>query len=180
MPATPVRLHSLPAVLIELRGLSNAERSVALYVSDMPDRYRYQREDYAQLESWIIQGATRLGLERLYRLAALLSGYRLAWVEECTSAVQEQAHAERFPKTARLDRAARMASIVSLDSPMSEAAKARGLHPQFDGGCPTCEGAGQVWERWIAPGCDWEEEGYEPCPMCPGPVSSVERVAVAA
>ncbi|WP_097911317.1 hypothetical protein [Streptomyces sp. b84] len=180
MPATLVTLHCVPSVSIALEDLSNAERSVALYVSDMPDRYRYRRGDDALLESWIIQGATLLGLERLYRLAALLSGYQLAWMEKCASTVQEQAHAQRFPKTARLDRAGRMASLVSLNTPMSEAARARGLRPQFDGGCPTCEGSGQVWERWIAPGCDWEEEGYQPCPMCPGPVNPVRCVAVAA
>ncbi|MFD4758155.1 hypothetical protein ACFWOJ_04435 [Streptomyces sp. NPDC058439] len=180
MPATLVTPHAVPPALIELENLSSAERSVALYVSDMPDRYRYRRGDDARLESWIIQGATRLGLETLYRLAALKSGYQLAWVEKCTTAEQERAHAERFPKAVRLRRAGELASLISLRTDMSEEAKERGCRPQFDGGCPTCNGTGQVWERWIEPGCDWYEAGYRPCWLCPGPVVPARTVAVAA
>ncbi|MGP3635697.1 hypothetical protein ACTU45_20425 [Streptomyces sp. 24-1644] len=180
MPATLMALPSVPSVQVELKDLSNTERAVALYVSDMPDRYRYRRGDDALLESWIIQGATRMGLETLYRLAALRSGFQLAWVEECTSAEQKRAQAKRFPKTARLNRAGQVASIVSLHADMSEEAKERGCRPQFDGGCPACEGSGQVWEQWIDPGCDWYQAGYQPCSLCTDPVTPARRVAVAA
>ncbi|MFE3368387.1 hypothetical protein ACFXOK_02105 [Streptomyces sp. NPDC059173] len=180
MPAKSVGLHSVSAVPAELRELSNAERSVALYVSDMPDRYRYRPGDGSVLESWIVQGAARLGLESLYRMAALFSGYRVAWVEGYLNPELERGHAERFPKAVRLDKAGRLAALITLDADMSPAALARGTRPAFDGGCPACEGSGQVWAEWIEPGCDWYDSGYLPCSLCNARELPAGRLAVAA
>ncbi|MBP8533085.1 hypothetical protein [Streptomyces sp. MK37H] len=160
------------AVLVE--SLNNQERAVALYASDMPDRYQYRAGDAPTLVTWILQGAERMGLERLYRSAALARGYRLSWLEGRLTPAQKQGQAARFPRAGRLARAEELAAAVTCQRSMgmSDEAKARQERPAFDGPCPTCDDAGKLWGHWaIDPDADWFEEGYRPCGMCQGGVA---------
>lgn len=170
---------------VSVSHLSNAERAVALYASDLPDTFAYQRGDRARLESWIVQGATRLGLDRLYRMAALHSGYRQAWIGKYLSVEQKRAEAERFPNASRIHQAGELAALVTMHFGVSVEALARGKKVEFDGGCPKCHGAGQVWGTWVVdPDAEWYEDGYRSCWVCPEPSgagpTSVEFIEVAA
>jgi hypothetical protein len=173
MPATLTRSHSAPllpsAQALSVADLSNGERTVALYVSDLPDGYRYKRGDTAQLVAWIIQGANRLGLDRLRRIAALEGGYRRFVVRNRVTAEQERAHAERFPDPKRDRRAGELASLVTYSVSMSDEARERGGRFLLDGPCPECGDTRQVWACWaVDVDADWYEEGYGPCSLCGG------------
>ncbi|WP_435969210.1 hypothetical protein [Streptomyces sp. Qhu_M48] len=131
MPATLTLVHS---GRISVRDLSNMERSVALYASDMPTSYRYRRGDDAKLCDWIVQGAARLGLEELYRSAAFTSGYLRLWVEDEAGPRHTAAHVARFPVEKRFHLTQRMASMVSLGPVpgVSAAAMERSDRPMFE------------------------------------------------
>ncbi|WKV79602.1 hypothetical protein HBB06_16385 [Streptomyces sp. SNU607] len=149
MPATLVapRLTpptSAPAPLVSVEELSHGERKVALYASDMPNRYRYRKGDDAQIVAWIRQGVARLGLEELYLSAAYASGYRLLEMSHAETAEQTQAHLTRFPNSRRLDRAGSLAALTITGSgriPCSAAAIARNHHALVEGACD-CGGTG--------------------------------------
>jgi hypothetical protein len=173
MPATLVAEHVSPAALsvspVLVADLSNGERTVALYVSDLPDGYRYKRGDTAQLVAWILQGANRLGLDRLRRIAALEAGYRRFVARNRVTAEQERAHAERFPNPERDRRAGELAALVTYSVSMSDEARERGGRFLLDGPCPECGDTRQVWACWaVDVDADWYEEGYGPCFLCGG------------
>ncbi|QKW02863.1 hypothetical protein [Streptomyces sp. NA02536] len=152
-----------------VEDLSNGERTVALYASDLPDGYRYKRGDTAQLVAWIIQGANRLGLDRLRHIAALEGGYRRFVARDMATAEQERAHAERFPDPERDRRAGELAALVTYFVSMSDEARERGLRFLLDGPCPECGDTRQVWACWaVDVDADWYEEGYGPCSLCGG------------
>ncbi|PWI09611.1 hypothetical protein DIZ27_16140 [Streptomyces sp. NWU339] len=154
---------------VSLSDLSNGERAVALYASDLPDGYRYKRGDDAQLVAWIIQGATRLGLDRLCRMAALEAGYRRLRALKRVTAEQKRAHAERFPDPKRDRRAGELAALVTHLASMSDEAQERGGRFLLDGPCPECNDTRQVWACWaVDVDAEWYEEGYGPCPLCGG------------
>jgi hypothetical protein len=177
MPATLVASHvasSAPAaVAVSLSDLSNGERTVALYASDMPDRFDYKRGDHDRLVAWIIQGATRMGLERLHCTAALDSGYRRCFLAKRLTPELKRAQTERFPSPKRLRRAGELAALVTHNTrgEMSDAARERSGRYLLDGPCPDCGDARQVWRRWVVDAevdLDWYEEGYGPCWLCGG------------
>ncbi|CAL9470293.1 hypothetical protein [Streptomyces sp. enrichment culture] len=173
MPATLVAEHvssvALSVPFVSVEDLSNGERTVALYASDLPDGYRYKRGDTAQLVAWIIQGANRVGLDRLRRVAALEGGYRRFVARDMVTAEQERAHAERFPDPERDRRAGELASLVTYSVSMSDEARERGLRFLLDGSCPECGDTRQVWACWaVDVDADWYEEGYGPCSLCGG------------
>ncbi|MFF6813823.1 hypothetical protein ACFZAG_28660 [Streptomyces sp. NPDC012403] len=173
MPATLVAEHvssvALSVPFVSVEDLSNGERTVALYASDLPDGYRYKRGDTAQLVAWIIQGANRLGLDRLRHIAALEGGYRRFVARNMTTAEQERAHAERFPDSERDQRAGELAALVTYSVSMSDEARERGLRFLLDGPCPECGDTRQVWACWaVDVDADWYEEGYGPCSLCGG------------
>ncbi|MEW2573848.1 hypothetical protein [Streptomyces sp. NPDC047070] len=165
MPATLVAEHvaqvvpSAPAVSVD--GLSNSERMVALYASDMPVRYRWRREDADLVISWILQGAARLGLGELYRSAAYAYGYRMLCLVKWATPEHEAAHARRFPSAARLNRAEDAAVNITCirGMGMTQEAKDRGRHIMVEGGCP-CSGTG-----WVA--VEWADGEYasQACPL---------------
>lgn len=148
MPATlvapPVVSEVLAASLVSVGDLSSGERMVALYASDMPDRFRYQRGDQAKLVAWIVQGVARLGLDELYRSAAYAYSYRLLWLAKMATEEQVRAHAGRFANARRLVRAESAAGIL-LCGPnavdVSPVAIARGRRSMVEGAC-YCEGSG--------------------------------------
>src|SRR5689334_16551534 len=114
MPATLTRSH--PASLLPSAqplspsGLSNMERAVALYASDMPQRFLMRPGTEATVAAWILQGAARLGFDEVQRSAACAYGYRLLWLADLTTAEQDRAHQRRFPNARRWDRAERLAA----------------------------------------------------------------------
>ncbi len=173
MPATLVAEHVSPVALsvssVSVEDLSNGERAVALYASDLPDDYRYKRGDDAKLTAWIIQGVTRMGMAQLCRTAALASGFRRSRQANRVTAEQERAHMERFPNAKRDRRTGELASLLSLSAPVSDEARERGLRYLLDGPCPECGDTRQVWASWcIDVDADWYEEGYGPCFLCGG------------
>ncbi|MFF6916792.1 hypothetical protein [Streptomyces sp. NPDC012466] len=173
MPATMVAEHvssaGLPVPSVSVEDLSNGERTVALYASDLPDGYRYKRGDEAHLIAWIIQGVNRVGLDRLRDIAALEAGYRRCRARKRATAEQNRAHAERFPSPTRDRRAAELAALVTLFVPVNDEARERGLRFLLDGPCPACHDTRRVWACWaVDVDADWYEEGYGPCSLCGG------------
>ncbi|MDF0371743.1 hypothetical protein OM788_001569 [Streptomyces sp. KA12] len=157
MPATLVapRLTpptSAPAPLVSVEELSHGERKVALYASDMPNRYRYHKGADAQIVTWIRQGVARLGLKELYLSAAYARGYRLLEMSHAATPEQTRAHLARFANSRRLDRAESLAGLT-VTGPgridISAAAIARSRRPMVEGACD-CGGTGwmplQVFE----------------------------------
>jgi hypothetical protein len=132
--------------VVSVEDLSNHERAVSLYASDMPTRYSYDPAHHAQLSEWIVQGATRLGLVEVRHWAACAYGYRLMWLADRATPEQAAAHSRRFPSARRYDVAERMASVVSCWAgvDMAPAARPRGADAVVEGGCP-CGDTG-----WIA------------------------------
>ncbi|MGW2206340.1 hypothetical protein [Streptomyces sp. NPDC001774] len=131
MPATLTVVESVP---VSIRDLSNMERAVALYASDLPTSYRYRRTDDEKLCAWIIQGAARLGLEELYHSAACASGYMRLWVEDEARPRHTAAHVARFPIEKRFHLAMRTAAMVSLGPvpEVSAAAMERSDRPIYE------------------------------------------------
>lgn len=153
MPAmlTATHMASAPGPLtVSVKDLSNLERAVALYASDMPSRFRWRRSENATVSAWIVQGADRLGLAELYRSAAYLQGYLLLDMAHLATPEQDRAHRARFRDEHRLDRAEQVASSLTCltDTGMSQAAKDRGGRPLVEGAC-RCGGSG-----WIADALD--------------------------
>ncbi|MEV0443166.1 hypothetical protein AB0I84_46285 [Streptomyces spectabilis] len=186
MPATLAASHptSEPYTAVSapvlVSDLSNLERAVALYASDMPTGLLPSSEDHATLHAWIIQGATRLGLEELYRSAAYARGYRLLWLSHLATAEQSRAHELRFPNARRYDQAERLAALFTVTTTlvMSQAAKKRGHSVRVEGAC-RCGGTG-----WITVRLDPREPAtgtYRNCPAHnPDAVGSLPLAGVAA
>lgn len=147
---------ALPAVSVE--DLSNGERMVALYASDMPSNYRGRRGDSAQVNAWVLQGAMRLGLDELYRSAAYAYGYRLLWLANCTTPDQDAAHTRRFPSAKRLDRAEGLAALITCRSEMTPEARKRGARILIEGAC-YCAGTG-----WVPFDMGDGTEAHQACP----------------
>ncbi|CQR61537.1 hypothetical protein [Streptomyces leeuwenhoekii] len=144
MPATLTRSHParlLPsAQALSVTDLSNAERAVALYASDLPDTYSYRRGDDAQLVAWIDQGVSRMGLEAIYRTAALASGYRRAWMNGHVTEGDKRAEAERFPNVVRAVRAWEVAALITFRHGVSDEARARSERYPVNGECAKYRG----------------------------------------
>ncbi|MGW6491548.1 hypothetical protein [Streptomyces sp. NPDC055056] len=147
MPATLPASHLAPvlpvAKPVTASDLSNAERTVALYASDMPGSYSYQRGGDAQAEAWIVQGALRVGLPELYRSAAFLSSFQALRLVEMATPDQRRAHRVRFPSAARLRRASSLASLSLHTFRVSAEALQRSRRPEVEGTC-LCGGTGWV------------------------------------
>ncbi|MEW1887613.1 hypothetical protein [Streptomyces sp. NPDC085659] len=149
MPATIVApcvtpASSVPVSLALVEELSNGERMVALYASDMPSRYRYRKGDTAQIVAWICQGVARLGLEELYLSAAYAHGYRLLEMSRAETAEQTRAHLARFADSRRLARAESLAGLTMIGPEriaVSATAIARSRRPMVEGACD-CGGTG--------------------------------------
>ncbi|MEU9734067.1 hypothetical protein [Streptomyces sp. NPDC048002] len=170
MPATLVAENVAPlSSSVTVEELSNSERAVALYASDMPDGYHHQGGGNDRLIAWIAQGVTRMGLDELHRTAALASGFRRCRQAKRVTAEQKRAHAGRFPNPKRDRRTGELASLLTLSVPMSDAARDRGLQHLLDSPCPECGDTRQVWASWaVDVDADWYEEGYGPCFVCGG------------
>ncbi|HEY9371722.1 hypothetical protein [Streptomyces sp.] len=165
MPATLIAAHISPAesrsLTISVEDLSNMERAVALYASDMPTSVRRERRDDRAVAAWIIQGAIRLGLEELYRSAAYLYGYRLLWLADLTTDDQRGANQTRFPNARRLDRAEQIATSFTVCSGLDMTQEAMDRRtPKVEGAC-LCGGTG--WIKDIA--CPGHNPTGRPAPV---------------
>ncbi|RSS90688.1 hypothetical protein EF903_12200 [Streptomyces sp. WAC05292] len=119
MPA----LHKLAqSAGLSVSDLTNGERAVALYVSDMPTSYRFRRGDMPKTCDWILQGAARLGLEELSYVAALRQECRLGWLHGVTAEVSS---VEGFSDEARTERAEHLAALVTFNVRVGEEALRR-------------------------------------------------------
>ncbi|WP_051926880.1 hypothetical protein [Streptomyces durhamensis] len=147
-----------------IANLSNLERAVALYASDMPLRFLMRPGNETTVLAWILQGVARLGLAEVRRSAAYAYGYRLLWLADLTTQEQDQAHQRRFPNERRWDRAERLASSFTVwaDYPMTQAAKDRAGRPEVEGAC-RCGGAG-----WIGECLDPDDPTTRTARSCPG------------
>jgi hypothetical protein len=161
--ASPVSLE-LGAAVSVIANLSNQERAVALYASDMPTAYKATGKSYAAVIAWILQGVARLGLAEVHRSAAYAYGYRLLWLADLTTQEQDQAHQSRFPNGRRWDRAERLASAFTMWGycRMTRAAKDRAGRPQVEGSC-RCGGSG-----WITECLDPDDPTTRTARNCPG------------
>ncbi|MEU8872829.1 hypothetical protein AB0D24_16970 [Streptomyces javensis] len=165
MPGTLVKPHARPAeqgvspldsVSARVADLTLAERTVALYVSDMPSVRRRFPAD--QVRAWIVQGAERLGEQELRRWAAFERGHQALTSFGLVPKEVQQRHEERFPKPKRLDWAGQQASNSAAHVPLSEAGHARVFDTEVDGPCP-CRGTGSIGFY------DWEDGEVDL--MCP-------------
>ncbi|WP_340560835.1 hypothetical protein [Streptomyces sp. GSL17-111] len=184
MPGTIAERRTEPATVevaerIDVAGLTHSERTVALYASDMPNVKRHHTGE--QVRAWIVQGAERFGMEEVRCRAEYLHGWRLLNVKDLLTAQIQARHEQRFPRARRLLLADQAASeSVCCSDGMTNAARERNAAAQVDGGCPVCEGARQVWGRWVIDAeSDWYEDGYRPCWICsrprPRPLMGVAR-----
>lgn len=147
-----------------IANLSNQERAVALYASDMPTAYKSPAKNDAAVIAWILQGVVRLGLAEVQRSAACAYGYRLLWLADLTSPEQDQAHNRRLPDARRWDRAERLASSFTVwgGFRMTQAAKDRAHRPEVEGAC-RCVGTG-----WIGEYLDPDDPTTRNARNCPG------------
>lgn len=169
MPATLTAPHLSPVPFptkpVTLSDLSNMERAVALYASDMPNSHSYKRGDDPQLEAWIIQGVTRLGRAEVRRRASFLAGHRKLWLRDMTTREIDRRHQARFPSKSRLGAAESLATATVLSIGVAPAA--RELPIVIDGPCPKCDGVGKLWVNQVIDEFSGEyEEAYVPCWVC--------------
>lgn len=152
MPATLTAPHAAVSRPVSrplsVGDLSNCERALALYASDMPTEYRQKGRDYTSLCAWIIQGATRLGLAELYRSASYAYGYRLLCLADLATPAQTRTHEVRFPDSVRLEKAESLGTLITCfaDVGMTEAALERASQPEVEGNC-RCRTSGWIRER---------------------------------
>ncbi|MGW8066877.1 hypothetical protein ACVV2G_32510 [Streptomyces ziwulingensis] len=126
---------------IDVTALTGAERTVALYASDMPNGRRRYTADQAR--AWIVQGAQRVGPGELQRRAEYFRGWRLLDMHGLTTVQVQARHEQRFPNARRLVLAHKEASgNVSRDG-MTDTARKRNAGAVVDGECP-CRGTGGI------------------------------------
>ncbi|MFC4036539.1 hypothetical protein ACFO3J_34635 [Streptomyces polygonati] len=124
---------------VDICDLTYAERTVALYASDMPTTPR----EWRQVHVWIVQGAERLGTDELRRRGAFLWGHRLLDRARVLTPQVQARHEQRFPLARRLRNAEKAASGSISRLGMSDAAVRRNGAGQVDGDCP-CRETGTI------------------------------------
>lgn len=117
--------------------MTQAERTVALYASDMPAKRR--RWSHEQVRAWVAQGVERLGVEELGCRAVFLVGHgRLSRSRVLPVQVQAR-HEQHFPAAGRLDWASTTATNSLCWAGITDAAMHRTGTAAVDGECP-CKG----------------------------------------
>ncbi|MFD7888657.1 hypothetical protein ACFV3O_09265 [Streptomyces albidoflavus] len=108
---------------LAVHRLTNLERAVALYASDMPTGYRWRNADITTVIDWITQGVSRLSYAEVHRLARDARHFRLLWLANQATAEQTSQHNRDFPDSQRLKRVESAASTLTLwlsaDKPQS-------------------------------------------------------------
>ncbi|MFF4756056.1 hypothetical protein ACWD5R_36945 [Streptomyces sp. NPDC002514] len=163
MPGT-ISLRHAEAVTVEattpidVRDLTGAERTVALFASDMPSARRRHTKD--QIRAWIVQGVERLGMDEVQRRAEYLRGWRLLDLEGLVTAQIQALHEQRFPRPRRLNNAETEAAGSVFVHGMSRAAQVRNGWAVVDGECP-CGRTGDI-DVW---GGDPDASWRQVCPV---------------
>ncbi|MFE3433853.1 hypothetical protein [Streptomyces sp. NPDC059171] len=107
MPATLLAPRTSPGssaervVLMALR-MTGAERTVALYASDMPTGFIWSRGVTPQVIAWVMQGVERLGFDDVYRSGIEVQYYRVLRLTGQVPAETRRWLRGRFPDRARL------------------------------------------------------------------------------
>ncbi|WP_328735817.1 hypothetical protein [Streptomyces bobili] len=129
---------------VDVSALTSSERTVALYVSDMPTRRRYGTKE--EVRAWIEQGIERLGRRELARRALFLNGHFLLALCDLVPipAPMQARHDERFPDAYRLDVAGHATATSVCFDGMSATARKRNSAAKVDGECP-CHGTGSMF-----------------------------------
>ncbi|WP_329167812.1 hypothetical protein OG709_26560 [Streptomyces sp. NBC_01267] len=83
--------------------MTGAERTVALYASDMPTGFSWSRGITPQVIAWVMQGVDRLGFDDVYRSGVEAQHYRVLRLAGQVSAAARRWFRGRFPDRARLD-----------------------------------------------------------------------------
>ncbi|MDT0475044.1 hypothetical protein RM863_23240 [Streptomyces sp. DSM 41014] len=179
MPGTIAERHAEAvtveaATRTEVRNLTGAERTVALYASDMPNGRRHHTSE--QYAAWIVQGAERLGRTEMRRLALYLRGWQVLNVNDLMTEQIQTRHELRFPQRHRLVRAGQGSGLSVYVDGMTKVALARNGKVALDGDCP-CEGTGGIM-LW---GNDPDASGEIMCPVhCRAEINAYRRALLAA
>ncbi|MCE7081559.1 hypothetical protein [Streptomyces sp. ST2-7A] len=148
-PSGTVKLSDLS----DLSDLSAGERGMALYVSEMPTGYRYRRGDEGLVETWISQGAERVGTETLHEWDLLQRGYVLLDLEELATEEISTRHRALFPNARRVVRSRQLGALTILWQSSSPETIARGA----------VDAAAHTWRAYtgtdLYPGYEWDTEG---------------------
>ncbi|OXY84135.1 hypothetical protein BEH93_26160 [Streptomyces sp. 2R] len=108
MPATLLATRTSPGssaerVLPTALRMTGAERTVALYASDMPTGFSWSRGVTPQVIAWVVQGVERLGFDDVYRSGLEVQYYRVLRLTGQAPAETLRWLSGRFPDRARLD-----------------------------------------------------------------------------
>ncbi|MFH9560681.1 hypothetical protein ACIQJ8_04695 [Streptomyces globisporus] len=82
--------------------MTGAERSVALYASDMPTDFSWSRGVTPQVIAWVMQGVDRLGFDDVYRSGIEVQHYRVLRLTAQVPAETRRWLRGRFPDRVRL------------------------------------------------------------------------------
>ncbi|WP_233450292.1 hypothetical protein [Streptomyces acidiscabies] len=127
--------------VVDVSGLTGAERTVALYASDMPNGRRRHTKD--EIRAWIVQGVGRLGTAETRRRAKFFRGHLLLRLNGLVTTQIQARHEQSFPLPKRLRKAeTEAAGSVWVDG-MNAATVTRNGRAAVDGECP-CRGTGEI------------------------------------
>ncbi|WP_329560126.1 hypothetical protein OG711_21835 [Streptomyces uncialis] len=144
---------------VDLGSLTSAERTVALYVSGMPNQRR--RCTPEQLAAWLVQGVERLGMNEMRRWARFYSGHRALEVARVMPSAVQARHEQRFPNGRRLEWASQMSANSLWRFEMSAETLVRNRRDiEVDGECP-CGGTATI----DFPDCDPDFSFGLVCPV---------------
>ncbi|OKJ31027.1 hypothetical protein AMK23_06465 [Streptomyces sp. CB02130] len=90
-------------VLLTVLRMTGAERTVALYASDMPTGFSWSRGVTPQVIAWVMQGVDRLGFDDVYRSGIEVQHYKVLRLTGQAPAATRSWLRGRFPDRARLD-----------------------------------------------------------------------------
>ncbi|WP_018569189.1 hypothetical protein [Streptomyces sp. PsTaAH-124] len=99
--------------MVRVTGLTNGERAVALYASDMPGGYRFGRGDDGTVMAWVLQGVARLGFKDVYDAAGEVRYYGVLRQAGRVTAEVRRGVRRRFPDRRRLECAERTSAMLT-------------------------------------------------------------------
>ncbi|MEU0639474.1 hypothetical protein ABZ338_25010 [Streptomyces albidoflavus] len=103
MPATLLaRRTSQDTSAERVLRMTGAERTVALYASDMPTGFSWSRGVTPQVIAWVMQGVDRLGFDDVYRSGIEVQHYGVLRLTGQVPAETRRWLRGRFPDRARL------------------------------------------------------------------------------
>ncbi|NUV86798.1 hypothetical protein G6W61_11350 [Streptomyces sp. KAI-26] len=101
-------------VLLTVLRMTGAERSVALYASDMPTGFSWSRGVTPQVIVWVMQGVDRLGFDDVYRSGMEVEYYRVLRLAGQVPSETRRWLRGRFPDRVRLGCVERAAALLTF------------------------------------------------------------------